>query len=159
MNNKKDTLLGALIGLARATEGNEDLIKDETNQLVLECICMTSDYIDAEEESVDNILVRLDDEKRKLVPDCYTCQASCGRNDNFDVSMLSEEQEEIRALKMVMLSGIRDLAKTVLNETKDMEEINKHKMNLLYKALYIIGLKDCDREFVIEVTTELGSAL
>ena len=37
----QDKLTGALIGLARATEGNEELVTSETHKLVLEALFTT----------------------------------------------------------------------------------------------------------------------
>jgi len=39
-------------------------------------------------DSLLAMLARVDGEKRKLVPECYKCAASCGRTDNFDMERL-----------------------------------------------------------------------
>ena len=48
----QDELTGALIGLARATEGNEQLVTEEMNQLVLEGLFTTITNVNFNDETL-----------------------------------------------------------------------------------------------------------
>ena len=52
----QDELTGALIGLARATEGNEDLVNETTHQLVLESLFTTITNVNFNNDTV-NVLI------------------------------------------------------------------------------------------------------
>ena len=49
--------------------------------------------------------------KDALVPQCQSCGAPCGRNDDYDLRQLWEEpDEDIRSLKSLILFGLRGMA-------------------------------------------------
>ena len=91
-------LLGELIGLARAVEGNEDLLTGETAAVFAEAL------VSPGEGTVGKILA----EKRRLVPDCFSCQNPCGRTDAYDTGRLAEEPDEVRAAKELLLERARE---------------------------------------------------
>ena len=84
----QDELTGALIGLARAAEGNEHLVTEEMNQLVLEGLFTTVTNVNFNDETLKILIYKIENAKKKLVPNCFTCSGSCGRNDKFDMNTL-----------------------------------------------------------------------
>ena len=73
----QDALTGALIGLARAVQGNEDLITAETNKLVLEGLFTTITNVNFNNDTVAAMLKRVGQEKARFAPGCSTCLSSC----------------------------------------------------------------------------------
>ena len=151
----QDELTGALIGLARATEGNEQLVTEEMNQLVLEGLFTTITNVNFNDETLKLLIDKIEDTKKKLVPNCFTCSDSCGRNNNFDVSTLWTTDEDIRSLKSLILFGIRGMAAyayhaSVLGYTD--ETISK----FFYKALFAIGMKDWGMDKLLPIVLEVG---
>ena len=151
----QDELTGALIGLARATEGNEQLVTEEMNQLVLEGLFTTITNVNFNDETLKLLIDKIEDTKKKLVPNCFTCSDSCGRNNNFDMSTLWTTDEDIRSLKSLILFGIRGMAAyayhaSVLGYTD--ETISK----FFYKALFAIGMKDWGMDKLIPIVLEVG---
>ena len=57
----KQRLLGELIGLARATEGNDHLLQSETCRLVCDALAALTE----EGDNIDGLLGRIDREKRR----------------------------------------------------------------------------------------------
>ena len=53
---------------------------------------------------------RVHREKARLVPNCAGCLSSCGRTDDYDMSLLRNAQEDIRSLKSRILRGAREMA-------------------------------------------------
>ena len=151
----QDELTGALIGLVRATEGNEQLVTEEMNQLVLEGLFTTITNVNFNDETLKLLIDKIEDTKKKLVPNCFTCSDSCGRNNNFDMSTLWTTDEDIRSLKSLILFGIRGMAAyayhaSVLGYTD--ETISK----FFYKALFAIGMKDWGMDKLLPIVLEVG---
>ena len=151
----QDELTGALIGLARATEGNEQLVTEEMNQLVLEGLFTTITNVNFNDETLKLLIDKIEDTKKKLVPNCFTCSDSCGRNNNFDMNTLWTTDEDVRSLKSLILFGIRGMAAyayhaSVLGYTD--ETISK----FFYKALFAIGMKDWGMDKLLPIVLEVG---
>ena len=151
----QDKLTGALIGLARATEGNEDLVTEMTDRLVLEGLFTTITNVNFNSQPIMEQLQKIELEKRRLVPLCYGCESACGKNSDYDMELLwNDKDEDIRSLKSLILFGIRGIAAYayhawVLGYTD--RKINE----FLYKALVIIGL-NLGKERLLPVVLEVG---
>ena len=151
----QDELTGALIGLARAAEGNEHLVTEEMNQLVLEGLFTTITNVSFNDETLKLLINKIEDTKKKLVPNCFTCSGSCGKNNNFDMNTLWTTDEDVRSLKSLILFGIRGMAAyayhaSVLGYTD--ETISK----FFYKALFAIGMKDWGMDKLLPIVLEVG---
>ena len=151
----QDELTGALIGLARAAEGNEHLVTEEMNQLVLEGLFTTVTNVNFNDETLKILIYKIENAKKKLVPNCFTCSGSCGRNDNFDMNTLWTTDEDVRSLKSLILFGIRGMAAyayhaSVLGYTD--ETISK----FFYKALFAVGMKDWGMDELLLIVLEVG---
>ena len=60
----QDELTGALIGLARATEGNEQLVTEEMNQLVLEGLFTTVTNVNFNDETLKILIYKIENAKK-----------------------------------------------------------------------------------------------
>ncbi len=135
----QDELTGALIGLARATEGNP--LEKETAQVIIEGLFTTITNVSFDNEAIQKMTEKVRAEKNRLVPDCASCGEPCGKNDEYDMNLLWKEQEDIRSLKSLILFGIRGMAAyayhaAVLGYTD--EEVN----TFFCEALFKIGYED-----------------
>ena len=151
----QDKLTGALIGLARATEGNENLVNSTTDRLVMEGLFTTITNVNFNNETITELIQKVESEKDRLVPKCFCCSSACGRNDNFDMNELWNADEDIRSLKSLILFGIRGVAAYAYHADvlgyQD-EEVNK----FFYKALFAIGMKDWGMEELLPIVLEVG---
>lgn len=136
----QDELTGALVGLARATEGNEHLVTAQMNQLVLESLFATLTNVNFDAESLNGLIEKVHVAKNVLVPDCGTCDNMCGRTDDYDLELLWKEQEDIRSLKSLILFGIRGVAAYAYH-AEVLGYRDKEISDLIYKALIAIGLE------------------
>lgn len=151
----QDELTGALIGLARAAEGNEDLVNENTDKIILEGLFTTITNVNFNNETLGVLLQKIEAERMHLVPNCFTCASSCGRNNNFDMNSLWGENEDIRSLKSLILFGIRGMAAyayhaAVLGYTD--KEVNA----FFYKALFAIGMKDWGMDELLPIVLQVG---
>lgn len=120
-------LIGAIIGLARATENNEHLITADTTAIILRILCSDA--------SADTplLLAQVETEKRKLVPNCFECAEPCGRTSDYDLSRLAQEDADIREEKLALLADLHRLAQR--------GNLDEQQIDLLYKALIIMGIE------------------
>ncbi len=126
-------LIGALVGLARATDGNEHLITPDSTAVVLDSLAANP----SGEEELKDLLARVDEAKKKMVPDCFLCANPCGRTDSYDLSRIDQEEWDVREVKLRILAELRDLYEG--NIDTDLEL-------LLYRGLIAIGLEGYSAE-------------
>ena len=123
----KQRLLGELIGLARATEGNDHLLQSETCRLVCDALAALPE----ENADCEALLQRIDEEKRRLVPMCYECLGGCGRNNAYDVRLLRLDAPGLRTAKYALLDRLLAAASNPQGREQG-----------LYLGLYALGRED-----------------
>lgn len=156
MAELRDRLTGALIGLARATEGNDYLLGDATAAVTVEGLYATQDNVHLDNDALLSLLDRVDQEKRKLVPACYVCAASCGRTNNYDMDRLRNANVEIRSLKYRILSGSRGIAACAYHlAARGYKDESIHKF--LYKGLFAVGMEDWGMEELRPILGEMDT--
>lgn len=150
--NLQDDLTGALIGLARACEGNTPT--ENTTKLIVEGLFTTITNVNFNDETIKELIRNIEQEKESLVPNCSGCGSACGRNDNYDMNNLWNDNEDIRSLKSLILFGIRGVAAYAYHAMvlgyKD-EKVNE----FFYKALFVLG-EDWNMEQLLPVVLEVG---
>lgn len=135
MDQREKVLIGALIGLARATEGNEHLITPQTTELIRECLNICPDSWD----SLDHWLGKVEEEKRNIVPNCFYCACPCGRTSAYDLAEMEKEPEDVRHVKLRILREIREYAKQ--------QDFPSH---VLYRGLILVGIVGYDPEVMYD---------
>ena len=124
----EEKLLGELVGLARATDGNEHLITEAVTGIIAE-ILMANVSSEAQYAAYSS---KIDAAKREMVPDCFHCANPCGRTAALDLKTLEGEPRQIREAKFSILGKIRTLAGSERCQERDMK---------LYRGLVILGLE------------------
>ena len=149
----QDKLTGALVGLARATDGATEPTEN-TYKLLIKGLFTTITNVNFNEQTLNALIDEVHAEKEKLVPRCSICGAPCGRNDDYDMTKVWDADEDIRSLKSLILFGIRGMAAYayhagVLGHTND--EVNK----FFAKALFAIGM-DWGMDELLPIVMEVG---
>lgn len=142
MDGLYDKLIGALIGLSRATDGNEHLISSSSTAVIIESLTAHED----DRSILEELLRRAGDEKRKMVPDCFLCANPCGRTSDFDLAQLQRADPEIRELKVQILSGLKRIAASAPGIYDE---------KLLYKGLVVIGMEDYSADDLRPIVREI----
>ena len=145
----KNQLIGALIGLARATEGNDHMITDSTYDTLVEGLLTVSNAGNMDTAALLAMTQRVTAENQKLVPECFRCACPCGRTFDYDMGNLQNAEAPIRDLKLRILACCCSLAQ---RGTKDLS-------SLLYWALYAVGMDDWEEEDLLPIYQELKEAL
>ena len=151
----QDELTGALIGLARAAEGNEARVNAGTHKLVIEGLFTTITSVNFNNDTISEIIDKVETEKARLVPDCYACADSCGRTDNYDMKKQWEEDEDIRSLKSLILFGIRGMAAYAYHAAV-LGYADTAVNSFFLKALFTIGLDGWEVSELLPVVMEVG---
>ncbi len=129
----EERLLGELVGLARATDGNTHLITQSITEIIAE-ILRTAVRSEAQYAAYSS---RIDSAKWEMVPDCYLCANPCGRTAALDLKILEGESRQIRESKFAILNEIRTLAGSERSRKTDLK---------LYRGLVILGLEGYSAE-------------
>lgn len=148
----QDELTGALIGLARAADGNHPT--SATHRAMIEGLFTTVTNVSFDNEALQRQIRIVHQEKEALIPRCGSCDSRCGRNDDYDMNMLWGAQEDIRSLKSLILFGLRGMAAyachaLVLGYTD--EEVNQ----FFYQGLFAVG-EDWNMEELLPVVLKTG---
>ena len=149
----QDELTGALIGLARATDGDTPVNAD-TWRLMIEGLFTTVTNVSFNEKTIRELINRVHAEKERLAPKGSGCGSRCGRNDDYDMNLLWNAQEDIRSLKSLILFGVRGMSAyahhaMVLGYTD--EEVNR----FFAKALFAVG-EDWNMDALLPIVMEVG---
>ena len=149
----QDELTGALIGLARATDG--DTHPDaNTWRLIVDGLFTTVTNVNFNAATIRDLIARVHTEHDRLVPGCSACGSPCGRNADYDMRQLWTADEDIRSLKSLILFGIRGMAAYAYHALMlglSDETVN----NFFYKALSILGY-DYEMNELLPIVLEVG---
>ena len=151
-SNLQDKLTCALIGLARAVNSNGAYMS--TDRIMLEGLFTTITNVNFDDESLMKLIDKVHEEKNLLAPQCACCASACSKSDDFDMSELWNDNEDVRSLKSLILLGLRGMAAyayhaMVLGYTSD--EVTE----FIYKAMFVIG-EDWTMEDLLPVVMETG---
>ncbi len=155
----QDALTGALIGLARAID-DPATVSDETWTVMTEgllatapdvCLDDTATAIDVHSDDVttaldahpvdtaiEALIRKVRAEKERLAPGCSQCMAPCGRTADYDMQALWNAEEEVRALKLRILTDLREIAAHIAHAPAQQDE-ETDVYPLLSEALFKIG--------------------
>ncbi len=148
----RDELTGALIGLARATDNNEDTSAD-TWRIMIDGLLAAGVNADMNESAIREQIGRVHAEKLRLVPDCAVCTSPCGRTADYDMQQLRCAPEDTRALKSDILSGVRGLA-SLVHRTMTPDGVDGETGRFFALALFAVG-EDWDAGELRSVAAEL----
>ncbi len=150
--NLQDELTGALIGLAKTVNGTPT--NKSTDTLMIEGLFTTITNVNFNDETITDLISKVNKEKEILNPNCSSCSSCCTKNDNYDMNNLWNDNEDIRSLKSLILFGLRGMAAyayhaLVLGYTDD--EVN----GFFYKALSAVG-EELEMNDLLPTVLEVG---
>lgn len=148
----QDELTGALIGLAKAA-GNSGRTK-AADQLMMDGLFTCITNVNFDDESIQVLINKVNNEKETLAPGCAGCISQCGNTDNMDMSTLWSANEDIRSLKSLLLLGLRGMAAYAYHAHVlgyDDEEVSEW----FYKGLAAVG-SDLDADTLVGLLMEFG---
>ena len=135
-------------------DGNEDLVTEKTDALMIESLFMTLTNVNFDDSRIQAQIDRVHREQGRMIPRCAVCASPCGRNEDYNMEQLWQAEENIRSLKSLLLFGLRGMAAyayhaMVLGYTDN--TVNQ----FFYEALMQIGL-DLTMEELLPEVLKLG---
>ncbi len=153
--NLQDKLTGALIGLARAVEGNEESVTESTDRAVLEGLFSAVTNVNFNNVTLEALIRRIHEEKEKLIPAHREGVSECGTNGDYDMQKLWNGNEDIRSLKSLILFGIRGVAAYAYHAAV-LGYTDKEISLFFYEALRMIGKETCEVSELITMAMKVG---
>ncbi|WP_455147020.1 hypothetical protein [Clostridium sp.] len=138
MDAAETRLIGALIGLARATDGNT-VRTEETGRL------MRAGLAALRKNAHQTLVEKIHAEKRILAPDCATCGAPCGKTADYDIKQWKNEAEPVQEQKWLLLKRLVEVAVAC----SDSAEVDY----FLTKALFALG-ESWEEEWIAALVKE-----
>ena len=149
----QDQLTGALIGLARATDGNVQPT-EKTYQLLIKGLFTTITNVNFNEATIQALIDEVHAHKQALVPNCSVCASPCGRNNDYDMAQVWDADEDIRSLKSLILFGIRGMAAYAYHANV-LGYSDKAVNEFFAKALFAVG-EDWGMNELLPIVLEVG---
>ena len=150
----QDRLTGALIGLARASEGKDR--SPEADRIIVKGLFATLTNVSFDDNALNELLEEAGRLKDSLSPMCGSCTADCGRTEDFDMNRLWSEDEDIRSLKSLILFGMRGMAAYAYHAMVLGHE-DRGVMDYFYKGLFAVGYDGYTVQDLLPIVMELGA--
>ncbi|EDP15876.1 hypothetical protein CLOBOL_04047 [Enterocloster bolteae ATCC BAA-613] len=150
----QDELTGALIGLARASEGKDR--SPEADRLIVRGLFATLTNVSFDDSALNELLAEAGRLKHSLSPMCGSCTADCSRTEDFDMNRLWSEDEDIRSLKSLILFGMRGMAAYAYHAMVLGHE-DRGVMDYFYKGLSAVGYDSYTVQDLLPIVMELGA--
>jgi len=149
----QNLLTGALIGIARAVDGNEHLISSSTDEIIQEGLSSTLTNFDR--DPLSTLLQRAADEKKRLIPHCFACVSPCGKNNDYDMNGLWTADADVRSLKVLLLFGIRGMAAYACHAAAQ-GHTDQDVTRFFYQALFAIGEESFGTQELVPIAKKAG---
>lgn len=147
-----DELISAVIGAAKATV-NDMQADEDTYRIIIEALSVIND-INCDVQTLKDLTRKVRTEKAKLAPGCADCPAQCERNSDHDMNALWNTEENVRAVKLMLLSSLKETAvylRQISSDSHLSEEVGADICDILFK----ISL-DLDIEKYLPTVTKAG---
>ena len=135
---ERDTLLGALVGLARATTSEPKT--DDTDEVLNAGLRLLAQP-DVPEEKLQRMLTIVRTEKHRVAPNCATCAMPCGNTTDYDLTRLWNAPQAVRTLKLRMLAAAIRLAQ---------QHPSGDRQTAVYQVLFTLA-EDWDEALLLPV--------
>ncbi len=144
MENKKNTadagsdLVGALIGLVRATDGMVNMTENTFN-IILDGLRMLGTDEMSDSDEIQSMIDRVHIDKHTLVPDCSVCGSPCGRTEDYDwksVRKRAESGSELDVYKLKVLDILQRLSDSIKIDELKADDAMRF---LICRAVFSLG--------------------
>lgn len=144
MRSGDDALLGTLIGLVRAIDGNDELVTGDTARLIRDTLASIRDGQIGEREA-GYLMGCIAREKQRLAPGCAICAMPCGRTADYDLADMDSDSPAVRKLKESLIARALSLC------DKDVPP------GLIMRMLYAVGLSDAPSGYLRSLDDEAAA--
>ena len=147
--NLQDQLTGALINLARLTDGKSD--GGKVDRLLIEGLFATVTNVAFDDATMQKFICAAHQEAAKLSKTCDGCGAIPG---DYDMNKIWSAHEDVRSLKSLLLFGMRGMAAYAYHALM-LGHNNESVMNFFYKGLSALA-EDWGLDELLPLVMECG---
>lgn len=133
---KEYITVSALIGLVGACNNNSNT--PSTDGLVIKALAFPILNPEADAETVQQITEEIYAEKYAVSPGCASCAMPCGNTSDYDMNRIYNADEDIRSVKLQILSKLQESAAYIYQHQK-VETLPSEDMEFFYKALSYVS--------------------
>lgn len=151
---KEDKIISVLIGLVGACNNNPKT--ENTDGLVIRSLAFPLLFPNFGDDELSELLNEIRSEKNAVAPGCAECTSPCGNTSDYDMNRINNTEDDIREIKLQILSKLRKLAMREYLRRQSAEK-SETDIEIFYKAVSFIGY-DLDKNTLLELLEELDSA-
>lgn len=133
---EENKIISALIGLVGACNNNPKT--ENTDQVLIKALAFPLTQPNANAQALQEIIEQIHTEKFAVAPGCAVCQTPCGNTSDYDMNRILNAEEDIRNLKLQILSHMQELAEE-LYRCQKVDSLPAVSMELFYKALAYVS--------------------
>lgn len=141
----KNRIISVLIGLVRACDSNPKT--ENTDRLLVKALAFAPSAPEPDDIETARLIDEIRAEKNRVAPGCALCTAPCGNTSDYDMSRIDCCGEEIRDIKIQILSELYEIAASA-------ECFTEPETALLYKSLSFVSY-DMKKEALEALLAEL----
>lgn len=105
---REDKIISALIGLIGACSSNPKTAN--TDALVIKALAFPLVFPEFDDRALEELIQEIYSEKFTIAPGCAQCAAPCGNTSDYDMNRIYQAEDNIRTLKLQILSQLQKIA-------------------------------------------------
>ncbi|MBD5129828.1 MAG: hypothetical protein HDT43_07885 [Ruminococcaceae bacterium] len=146
---KEDEIISVLIGLVGACNNNPKTAN--TDSLVIKSLAFPLLFPNFGDDELSELLEEIRLEKFAVAPGCAECTTPCGNTSDYDMNRIYQAEDDIRVVKLKILSKLRKMA---VREYSRIQENSQTNIEIFYKAVSYISY-DLEKNTLLELLREL----
>lgn len=142
---KEDKIISVLIGLIGACNNNPKT--ENTDGVVIKALAFPLIFPNFGDHELSELLDEIRAEKFAVAPCCAECTTPCGNTSGFDMDRIYQAENDIRELKLQILSKLRKTAARKYSQKQT-------NIDIFYKAISYVSY-DLEKNTLLELLEEL----
>lgn len=123
---------------------------ENTDSLVIKALAFSASR--PNNETAEKVTDEIHAEKNIISPGCASCQTPCGNTSDYDMDRIYNAEDNVRRIKMQILSELRE---TALYVFQNKITLSKTEIDFFYRAVYYLSF-DMENEIFLELLDEAG---
>lgn len=132
----RDLMIGALVGLARALEGQE--LSTSARHTLVQGLAFALPGSMGDPAQLEELIRMIHEEKKKAAPDCAACQSPCGRTSDYDMKELWTQDGALREKKYLLLTALCSVGAAAFR-TMLVKAPDEQVFRFLCDGLFLLG--------------------
>lgn len=150
---KEDKIISVLIGLVGACSNNPKT--EKTDGVVIKSLAFPLLFPNFDDDELSELINEIRSERNEVAPGCAMCTSPCGNTSDYDMNRIYHAEDDIREIKLQILSKLQKLAAREYLRRQSSEK-SETDIDTFYKAVSFVGY-DLEKDTLLELLKELES--